>query len=338
MNPPPAEIGVPLAEVETPALIIDLDALDRNIAKMAEFARAAGVRVRPHAKTHKSTAIALRQIALGAVGQCVQKVGEAEVLVRGGVKDVLVSNQVVGERKLRRLAALANEATVALCFDSAEQVDAAARVARDFGAVLGGLVEIEVGMERCGIAPGRDAASLACRVADAPNLKFKGLQAYHGRAQHMTAYQERAQAIAFAIDAVRETLDALAAEKLACEIIGGGGTGTFAIEAASGVYNELQVGSYVFMDTEYARIRGRDGGGYAEFEHSLFVLASVISVPAAERAIVDAGLKSYSAERGPPWVHDRPGIEVSGVSDEHGKLKLAGDARPLSIGCTRRPG
>src|SRR5262249_24015577 len=147
MNPPPAEIGVPVAEVGTPALIIDLDALDRNIAKMAEFARAAGVRVRPHAKTHKSTAIALRQIALGAVGQCVQKVGEAEVLVRGGVKDVLVSNQVVGERKLRRLAALANEATVALCFDSAEQVDAAARVARDFGVVLGGLVEIEVGME-----------------------------------------------------------------------------------------------------------------------------------------------------------------------------------------------
>src|SRR6266566_3234352 len=255
MNPPPAEIGVPVAEVETPALIIDLDALDRNIAKMAEFARASGVRVRPHAKTHKSTAIALRQIALGAVGQCVQKVGEAEVLVRGGVKDVLVSNQVVGERKLRRLAALAKEATVALCFDSAEQVDA-----------------------------------------------------------------------------VRETLDALAAENLPCEIIGGAGTGTFAIEAASGVYNELQVGSYVFMDTEYARIRGGDGRPYAEFEHSLFVLASVISVPTADRAIVDAGLKSYSAERGPPWVHDRPDVEVTGVSDEHGKLKVGPRARPLSLG------
>ena len=184
MNPPPAEIGAPVAEVETPALLIELDAFDRNIARMAEFARTAGVRVRPHAKTHKSTAIALRQIALGAVGQCVQKVGEAEVLVRGGVKDVLVSNQVVGERKLRRLAALAKEATIALCFDAPEQVDAASRVARDFGVTLGGLVEIEVGMERCGIAPGRDAASLACRVADAPNLKFKGLQAYHGRAAH----------------------------------------------------------------------------------------------------------------------------------------------------------
>src|SRR2546421_2096358 len=174
MNPPPAEIGVPVAQVETPALIIDLDALDRNITRMAEFAKSSGVRVRPHAKTHKSPAIALRQIAHGAVGQCVQKVGEAEVLVRGGVKDVLVSNQVVGERKLRRLAALARDATIALCFDSAEQVDAASRVARDFGVELGGLIEIEieVGMERCGVASGKPAAALARRIADAPNLKF----------------------------------------------------------------------------------------------------------------------------------------------------------------------
>ena len=332
MNPPPAEIGAPIAEIETPALIVDLDVLDRNIAKMAEVARASRVRVRPHAKTHKSTAIALRQIAHGAVGQCVQKVGEAEALVRGGVKDVLVSNQVVGERKLRRLAALARDATMALCFDAADQVDVASRVARDFGVELGGLVEIEVGMERCGVAPGEPAAALARRIADAPNLKFLGLQAYHGRAQHLPTYQERARAIAYAIDAVRETLRALAAENLGCEIIGGAGTGTFAMEASSGVYNELQVGSYVFMDTEYARIGGRDGGRYTEFEHSLFVLASVISVPTADRAIVDAGLKSYSAERGPPWVHNRSDTEVTGVSDEHGKLKLGPRAQRLSLG------
>jgi 3-hydroxy-D-aspartate aldolase len=332
MNLPPAEIGAPVGEIETPALVINLDAFDRNIVKMAEFARASGVRVRPHAKTHKSTAIALWQIAHGAVGQCVQKVGEAEVLVRGGVKDILVSNQVVGEQKLRRLAALAKDATIALCFDAPEQVDAASHAARHFGVELGGLVEIEVGMERCGVAPGRDAAALARRVADSPNLRFRGLQAYHGRAQHLATYQERAQAIAFAIDAVHATLRSLAAENLTCEIIGGAGTGTFAIEAASGVYNELQVGSYVFMDTEYARIGGRDGGRYREFEHSLFVLASVISVPTANRAIVDAGLKSYSAERGPPWVHDRHDIEVTGVSDEHGKLKLGPRATPLSLG------
>src|SRR5260370_24395196 len=123
MNPPPAEIGVPVAEVETPALIIDLDALDRNITKMAEFAKSSGVRVRPHAKTHKSTAIALRQIARGAVGQCVQKVGEAEVLVRSGVEDVLVSNQVVGERKLRRVCSRLQGATLSLCLGRSEHVD-----------------------------------------------------------------------------------------------------------------------------------------------------------------------------------------------------------------------
>ena len=127
-------------------------------------------------------------------------------------------------------------------------------------------------------------------------------------------------------------MEALAAENLPCEIIGGAGTGTFAIEAASGVYNDLQVGSYVFMDTEYARIRGRDGSRYAEFEHSLFVFAAVISVPTADRAIVDAGLKSYSAERGPPWVQDRPDVEVTGVSDDHGKLKVGLDSKPLSLG------
>src|SRR5258708_33663197 len=254
MNHPPAETGAAVADIDTPALVVDLDALDRNIAKMAEFSRTTGIRVRPHAKTHKSPAIALRQIAQGAVGQCVQKVGEAEALVRGGVTNILVSNEVVGERKLRRLAALAKDATIALCFDSADQVDVASRIAKDFGVELGALVEIDVGMERCGVSPGKAAADLARRIADAPNLKFRGLQAYHGRAQHLPTHQQRAQAIASAVDAVRETLDALKAENLTCEIVAGAGTGTFAMETESGVYNELQVGSCVFMDTEYTRI------------------------------------------------------------------------------------
>jgi len=332
MNPPPAEIGTPIADIDTPSLVVDLDALDRNIAKMAEFARTSGVRVRPHAKTHKSVAIALRQIAQGAVGQCVQKVGEAEALVRGGVKDVLVSNQVVGERKLRRLAALAQDATIALCFDAAEQVDAASRVAQDFGVTFGALVEIDVGMERCGIAPGKEAAALARRIADAPNLRFRGLQAYHGRAQHLPTHQQRAQAIASAVDAVHETLDALKAENLECEIVAGAGTGTFALETESGVYNELQVGSYVFMDTDYARIGNKDGGRYTAFEHSLFVLASVISTPTPERAIVDAGLKSLSGEKGPPWVHGLDDVECTNISDEHGKLVLGPKARRMTLG------
>jgi 3-hydroxy-D-aspartate aldolase len=332
MNSPPAEIDSPIAEIETPALVIDLDALERNIAKMAEFSRTAGVGLRPHAKTHKSVEIARRQIAQGAVGQCVQTVGEAEVLVRGGITDVLVSNQVVGLRKLRRLAALAREARITLCFDAPDQVDAAAMVAREFGAEIGGLVEIEVGMERCGIAPGRDAAVLARHIEQSPGLKFRGLQAYHGRAQHLASYQERAQAIGSAVAAVRGTCEALAAATLGCEIVSGAGTGTFAIEAASGAYTELQAGSYVFMDSEYARIRDESGGPYREFEHSLFVLASVISTPSVSRAIVDAGLKSISGERGPPWVYDRPGVECTSLSDEHGKLTMVPGVTPPRLG------
>src|SRR5690242_15532926 len=165
-------IGDPIDAIETPALIVDLDAFEHNVAKLAAVAKEAGVRFRPHAKTHKCPTIALRQIAAGAVGQCCQKVGEAEALVRGGVRDVLVSNEVVGLPKLRRLAALANEATVGLCFDAVEQVEAASRAAAEAGVTIGGFVEIDVGMQRCGVAPGGAAGELARRIADAPGLGF----------------------------------------------------------------------------------------------------------------------------------------------------------------------
>ena len=193
MNPPPAEIGAPVADIDTPALIVDLDALDRNIAKMAEFARATGVRVRPHAKTHKSAGDraaadrARRGRPMRAEGR------------RGRSAGARRRQGHPGEQPGRRrrascavLRALAQDATIALCFDSAEQVDAASRVAKDFGVELGALVEIEVGMERCGVAPGKAAAALARRIADAPNLTFRGLQAYHGRAQHLPTHQQRA--------------------------------------------------------------------------------------------------------------------------------------------------
>ncbi len=322
MQDPPAAIGAALDEIDTPALVIDLEAFDRNVARMATYVASTGVALRAHAKTHRSVSVAKRQIAAGAVGQCVQKVGEAEALVRGGISDVLVSNEVVGDAKLDRLAALAGTARIALCFDSAEQVAAASRAALRAGMELGGLVEIEVGMGRCGIAPGLAAGDLARRIADAPGLRFEGLQAYHGRAQHLVGAAERRSAINGAIRAVRETLDALDRLGLVCRIVGGAGTGTFRNEAESGVYTELQAGSYVFMDGEYAGLEGEDGRPYAEFEHSLFVLAGVMSVSGADWAVVDAGLKSYSTEKGAPQVFGRPDLPVTGVSDEHGKIEF----------------
>ena len=251
--------------------------------------------------------------------------------MRGGVRDVLVSNEVVGLHKLRRLAALAADATIGLCFDSVEQVDAASHVASEFGIEIGGMVEIEVGMQRCGIAAGKPASDLARYIAEAPGLRFRGLQAYHGSAQHLPSLAQREQAIRDASTAVRATLEALERDGIPCEIVSGAGSGTFALEGSSGLWNELQAGSYVFMDTEYARIGGKDGGLYTEFQHSLFVLATVMSVPSADRAIVDAGLKSYSGEKGPPWVYGRKDLEVTGVSDGTARSRLAG-RRPGAAG------
>src|SRR6266516_1035014 len=183
MNVIPARIGDSIDEIDTPALIVDLDAFEHNIHKLANFSRSAGVRLRPHAKTHKCPTIALKQIAAVSVGQCCQKVGEAEALVRGGVRDVLVSNEVIGVTKLRRLAALAADAAIGLCFDATEQVDAASRVATEVGVEIGAMVEIEVGMQRCGVAAGKAASDLARYIGDAPGLRFSGLQAYYGTAR-----------------------------------------------------------------------------------------------------------------------------------------------------------
>jgi D-serine deaminase-like pyridoxal phosphate-dependent protein len=334
MQDPPARVGMTLDAIDTPALIVDLEPFERNLQAMARFARDAGMRLRPHAKTHKCPAIAKMQIAAGAVGQCCQKVGEAEAMVAGGVADVLVSNEVVDPDKLRRLAALARKATIALCFDAPGPVDAASRAAVEAGVELGALVEIEVGMQRCGIAPGAPAASLAQRIAAAPGLRFMGLQAYHGSAQHLPSAAAREHAIANAAGAVRATRDALAAVGLSCERVSGGGTGTYRLESASGCWNELQVGSYLFMDTDYARIGAADGKGarYTDFAHSLYVLASVISTQMPTRAIVDAGLKSMSGEKGPPWVLGREDIEVASMSDEHCRLELRPGAAPLALG------
>ncbi len=257
MNECPARIGAPLDEIDTPALVVDLDAFERNLNKMAAFAAERGVRLRPHAKTHKCPTVARKQIAAGAVGQCCQKVGEAEALVRGGVRDVLVSNEVVGAQKLRRLAALAHEATIALCFDAPEQVAAASRAATDAGVELGALVEIDVGMQRCGVAAPEAARELALadRAGAGPRASAASRR-ITARRSTWPPWDERRAAIDRAADVVRAAAEALRGAGLDCALISGAGTGTFRMEGESGLWNELQAGSYLFMDTEYARIGG----------------------------------------------------------------------------------
>ena len=193
---PPASIGMRLAEVDTPALVIDLDAFEANLKRMADFAGRSGIRVRPHAKTHKSPDIAKRQVALGAVGVCCQKVSEAEAMVDGGIGDVLISNEVAGKAKLARLAALAKRATVGVCVDDVDSVAELEAAADEAGSMLDVLVEIDVGGGRCGTTPGAAAAHIAVQVARARHLCFAGLQAYHGSAQHVRAASDRRDQIA----------------------------------------------------------------------------------------------------------------------------------------------
>ncbi len=321
--PPPAAIGAPLAAVDTPALVIDLDAFERNLKRMADFARGAGVRLRPHAKTHKSPDIAARQIALGAVGVCCQKVSEAEVLVAGGVGDVLVSNEVAGAGKLERLAALAGKARIGVCTDDIANVAEIEAAAAKVGTTIDVLVEIDVGGRRCGVVPGAPAVRIAEAIAKSPHLRFGGLQAYHGSAQHVREAGERKQQIARAIELVRETLSGLEAAGLTAATVGGGGTGTYENEAASRLYNELQAGSYIFMDADYARNKKGDGGPFDTYEHALFVYATVMSAPAPERAILDAGHKSLAVDSGMPSPWKLPGAIYQRPSDEHGVLDLS---------------
>jgi 3-hydroxy-D-aspartate aldolase len=329
---PPAEIGMTLDEVDTPALMIDLDAFERNLRRLADKVRGSGVRLRPHAKTHKCPVIALKQIELGAVGVCVQKVSEAEAMVYGGVRDVLVTNEVVGRQKLRHLLALAHTATIGVCVDDVSQVAALDAAAAEAGTTLGVHVEINMGGNRCGVEPGAPALDLARRVADAPHLSFKGLQAYHGSAQHLRTWMERQQAIRGASDKAALTRDLLAANGIPCDNITGAGTGTFEFEAGSGVYTELQCGSYIFMDADYGRNLDLDGAPTRAFEPSLFVWATVMSRPTGERAIVDAGLKALAFDSGPPTVWDEPAATYERASDEHGRLGISAATNRLNLG------
>jgi D-serine deaminase-like pyridoxal phosphate-dependent protein len=326
----PAEIGMSLAEVDTPALILDLDAFERNLDRMDASLKGKEIRIRPHAKSHKCPEIALRQIQRGAVGVCCQKVSEAEAMVDGGVPDVLIANEVVGAPKLKRLAALAKRARIAVCADDAGNVTALDEAAREAGVKLDVLVEVNVGANRCGVEPGEPALRLAQAISRSRNLRFAGLQAYQGAAQHLRKVEERRAAIEAACAQVQETTELLEDARIACERVTGAGTGTYMYEAVSGVYHEIQAGSYIFMDVDYGKNDWTESG-IPRFEHSLFVWTTAMSRPTLGRAVVDAGLKASSVDSGMPRVAELEGAEYVKASDEHGVLKLSGGVR-LAVG------
>ena len=332
LQTPPARPGMREDEIDTPALVLDLDAFEFNLDRMAALLAPTRTKLRAHAKTHKSAVVALQQIARGAIGQCVQKVGEAEALAWGGVQDILVSNEVVGASKLARLAALQRIAKVAICVDDATQIAAIEAAAADAGVRISVLVEIDVGAARCGVPPGPEAVELAKKIAASKHLIFGGLQAYHGSAQHKRSIDERKAMIDFATEGSRRTVEQLRQQGLECPIVGGAGTGTFELESHSGVYTEIQAGSYVFMDADYARNMDTAGQPISTFRHALFVLATVMSAPRRGLAVLDAGHKAVPTDSGFPLIWQRPDISYVSASDEHGKLDVAMESTMPKLG------
>ena len=325
----PAEVGMRLEDVDTPALILDLDAFATTLRRLTD-ALPKRVRVRAHAKTHKCPEIGKRQIAAGAVGLCCQKVSEAEAMVEGGIQDVLVSNEVVGARKLERLAALAKRAKLGVCVDNADNVRELQAAMQKAGARIDVYLELEVGMRRCGVAPGAPALALARSILASPSLQFAGIHAYHGRAQHIRSMEERRAAITNSALQIKNTKALLQENGIACPMVTGAGTGTFMLEVELGVWDEVQPGSYIFMDWDYAR--NEWAPPMPRFEHSLFVLATVMSRPAPVLAIVDAGLKASATDSGMPGVWERPGLTYSRASDEHGWVDIGPGAAAPGLG------
>ena len=324
-------VGDAVDAIATPALVIDLDAMRRNIERMAAFARRHGLALRPHAKTHKSGIIAKLQIDAGALGVCVQKLSEAEALAAAGVSDIFISNEIVDPPKLARLAALARRITLAVAVDSVLGVDRLAAALKAAGA--GGIVnvnvfvEIDVGQGRCGVAPaaaGLLARQVVSHGAASGGMRFAGLQAYHGNAQHLRGAHEREAAVRHAVAGVRAAQASITSAGIRCPLVTGAGTGSFVFEAASGVYGELQPGSYVFMDRDYAD--NEPASSAPVFEHALFVKAQVIS-RGVSHAVVDAGHKAHAIDSGMPRVWQRA-LDFTNGGDEHGILHPRPGAAP----------
>lgn len=322
-------------DLATPALILDLDAFERNVAKMAAHCREHGIALRPHAKTHKSVTVAKAQIAAGASGICCAKVGEAEALAAGGVDGILITSPVVARQALARLAALnLTSPGLIVVVDHAESAAALSGAALAAGKAIDVLVDVDPGMGRSGVQPGAAALALAAAIAPLPGLRLRGVQCYDGDVQHVPTFNDRRARSLAAMTVLGHTRDAFRSAGYATDVLSGGGTGTFDIDPPAGALTELQAGSYVFMDRQYNEIA--PGGHRPPFETALFVQTTVISANRIGRVTTDAGLKAFATDDGPPVIRT---LGIRGayvfVGDEQGSVRFDG-APQLALGDTLR--
>ena len=308
-----------VSEIDTPALLLDLDALESNIEKMGRFCRETGCNLRPHIKVHRTPAIAQKQIRAGAIGVTCAKVSEAEVMISAGIRDVLIANQIVTATKIDRLVGLARQASVAVAFDSATNAEDVSKEALKRGAKVGAVIEVDTGMNRAGVQPGAETLALARKIGRLKGLEFRGVMGYEGHVQKVEKLSDRTKAVKESLAGLTSTAKRLKEEGIECEIVSAGGTNSYSITAKVEGVTEIQAGSYVFMDAMHS-IEGVD------FEHSLTVLATVTSRPTKDRAIMDAGVKAFADSKVMPTCTTK-GIEVTSLSEEHANMKL-GDADP----------
>ncbi len=316
--------GIAKQDMDTPALLVDLDLMEANITRMDRFLAGKGMRVRPHYKTHKTPAIALKQLDAGAIGISCAKVEEAETLVSAGVKDILIANEIVGRKKIARLAGLARHASLMVAVDDPRNVEELSQGMSEAGAWLRVLVDINVGMNRCGVEP-EDALALAQQVANAPGLMFVGVMGYEGHCQTIKGMEERQEATRQAMSRLLQARELVQAGGLDVEIVSGGGTGTHAIDADIHGITEIQAGSYVVMDRDY-----RDAG--MDYANALTVLATVISRPTPGRVIADVGLKGMTTDHGLPELIGVLGGSLTRLSEEHAIIDLSDPTVELKPG------
>jgi len=318
-------IGIHKSEIDTPALVIDLDAMESNIRRMADYFVTRSATLRPHSKTHKCPIIAHKQIEAGARGITCAKLGEAEVMVESGIRDILIANQIIGKEKIMRLAALARHADMIVAVDAASNLRDLSEAAQVFGSEIGVVVDVDVGMGRCGTRSVDETVALALLSVSLKNIRFRGVMGYEGHCVFIQDKQERTAKCHLANAILVEAADAVRRAGIEVEIVSGGGTGTYDIAGEYPGITEIEAGSYVFSDARYNGIV--DG-----FKPALSVLATVVSRPERDIVITDAGLKTMTSEFGMPVLKGIQGAELIKLSEEHGKIHLDRDIPDLKTG------
>ena len=320
-------IGRPKSDLDTPILCIDLDVMEANIGRMVEHMNSRGKAWRPHEKCHKTPEIALKQLAAGAIGVTCAKVSEAEVMSAGGVRDILLANMIVGEPKVRRVAALCHSADPVVACDHFAQVEPLAAACRDAGVTCRMIIEVNIGLDRVGVQPGRDTLELAQAIDRLDGVELVGIMGYEGHLLRVEDLDEKRQRIAQAIERLVECRDAMRNDGLACDIVSAGGTGSYQITSDCDGVTELQAGGGIFADPMYQLQMGVTG-----LEYALTVLATVVSRPERNRAILDSGRKTLNPDPQNPLIKGVESAEVIRMSAEHCELALDGDALDLAIG------